>query len=165
MRNTLFSSITISSRSSLHRPPLNSFKRTFYTRTITQTPLTTRFINASKLTALLIALAGGSVYLSDTRAGVHAWLGVPLIRALASQDPEQSHTLAIRLLKFIGAHGLITDGGIDGDQLAVEVHLSTCAKKKKRERPYPTPTHTHTQETNLHSITTFTLSFLLGWGS
>lgn len=118
-------------RRSIHinsfRPPsnlrhgFNPAIRPFFTRPSPPTPITTRLMNFSKITGLLIALLGSSVYLSDTRAGLHSWIGVPLIKALASQDPEESHKLAIKLLKFVGAHHLIQDRGVDGDQLAIEV--------------------------------------------
>ncbi|KAH9821759.1 hypothetical protein DFH28DRAFT_1078987 [Melampsora americana] len=96
--------------------------RQFFTRSNpTSNPIITKFIKFSKLTGLLITLIGSSIYLSDTRAGLHSWFGVPLIKALASQDPEESHQLAIKLLKFLGIHHLIQDKGIDGDQLKVEL--------------------------------------------
>ncbi|KAG0143253.1 hypothetical protein CROQUDRAFT_81302 [Cronartium quercuum f. sp. fusiforme G11] len=126
-------------RRSFHQPSLNRFRpqlisnpalhprhqlsiRPIFTRPVrTHTPLSTRLVNFAKLSGLFLAIVGSSIYLSDTRAGLHSWLGVPLIKAIASQDPEESHKLAIRLLKFIGAHHLIKDKGVDGDQLAVEL--------------------------------------------
>lgn len=74
-------------------------------------------------TSLLVALVVGYVYGSDTRASVHRYGLVPLIRLLYP-DAEDAHHMGVDMLKCLYGYGLHPRerGNPDGDgKLATEV--------------------------------------------
>ncbi|KAF4548827.1 Dihydroorotate dehydrogenase-like protein 2 [Elsinoe fawcettii] len=65
----------------------------------------TRLKNLFLGTSLVLALSFTYLYTSDTRASVHQWLIVPLVR-LAYPDAEDAHKVGNKALKFLYTFGL-----------------------------------------------------------
>lgn len=108
-----------SSLSLITKSPLNHH-RSFFSSSKTLdniTPITTRLRNLSKLAILVITLIGSYGYLTDTRASVHSWLAVPLIKFISQDDPENAHHMAIQILKFMGKFHLLQDHVGPKDQM------------------------------------------------
>lgn len=61
---------------------------------------TTRLRNFVSGSGLVLILAFGYLYITDTRASVHQWLIVPTLRLLHS-DPEDAHHAGIRYIKAL----------------------------------------------------------------
>lgn len=59
-----------------------------------------RLRNAVYGTGLVLVLAFGYYYITDTRASVHQWLVVPALRLLHT-DPEEAHHAGIRYIKAL----------------------------------------------------------------
>ncbi|MBW0494856.1 hypothetical protein O181_034571 [Austropuccinia psidii MF-1] len=72
-------------------------------------PITSRLVNLTKLSTLIVTLVALYAYLSDTRAGLHSWLALPLIKSITNDDPEKAHHLAIKILKLLSKYHLIVD--------------------------------------------------------
>ncbi|PLW34634.1 hypothetical protein PCANC_06473 [Puccinia coronata f. sp. avenae] len=81
------------------------------------TTLTTRLINFSKVVVLIGSLVGSYTYLTDTRATVHSWLTVPIIKLITNDEPEEAHHLAIKILKLVSKFHLIKDVKQPNDDL------------------------------------------------
>ncbi|WAQ91422.1 hypothetical protein PtA15_14A306 [Puccinia triticina] len=93
--------------------------RTLFTSagTVTRTTLPTRLINFSKVLVLIGSVIGSYAYLTDTRATIHSWLTVPIIKLITNDDPEEAHHLAIRILKLLSKIHLIRDVPQPNDEL------------------------------------------------
>lgn len=77
--------------------------RTYSTTGLVQRPSRIRNILVASSAALGIWL--GYLYITDTRASVHRWVAVPLIRAVF-KDPEDAHIGGVRMLKELYRFGL-----------------------------------------------------------
>jgi len=81
------------------------------------TTFPTKLINLSKVLVLIASLIGSYAYLTDTRASVHSWLTVPIIKLITHDDPEEAHHLAIKILKLLSKFHLIKDVPQPNDEL------------------------------------------------
>ncbi|KAI7941756.1 hypothetical protein MJO29_013830 [Puccinia striiformis f. sp. tritici] len=97
---------------------LTTTRRTLFTSsTATRTGLPSRLANYSKGILLLGSLLGSYAYITDTRATIHSWLSVPLIKLIANDDPEQSHQIAIKILSLLSKLSIIRDTPQPNDKL------------------------------------------------
>ena len=90
---------------------------------IADNTIVTRFKNLLFGTTLGLVFWFGYLYISDSRAGIHQWAVVPLIR-LIYEDAEESHEAGTQALKSLYAWGLHPRERGDPDKkgdLSVEV--------------------------------------------
>ena len=75
-------------------------------RYVTSPLLKASWLNRRLIITGLLAGAGlGAVYITDTRASVHGWLAIPLVRSLYP-DAEDAHEAGVKLLKALYSYGL-----------------------------------------------------------
>lgn len=84
--------------SSSTRPALTALSRRHTSTDSASSP--TRLRNFIYGSGLVLFLAFGYLYITDTRASIHQWLVVPSLRLLHS-DPEEAHHAGIRYIKAL----------------------------------------------------------------
>ena len=81
----------------------------------------------------------GYIYVTDTRASVHKWLAVPVIRWL-HPDAEDAHaagTRTLRTLWDLGLHPRERGGFDDGGNLSIEVRTPLGLMRRRRRSLLP----------------------------
>lgn len=101
-----------------HRTPTRPTRSLFTSRTAAPP---SRFGTLLRSTVLVGVLGAGYLYISDSRAGVHRWVTIPILHAFTKDDPELAHRLGVEALKANGRLGLVKDRGVDGKELEVEL--------------------------------------------
>lgn len=102
------------------RPAPARLSRTLFTSRALPPPRT-RLGSALRVTVFGAVLVGGYLYISDSRAGFHRWIAVPLLHLATKDDPELAHRIGVEGLKWNSRIGLVKDRGVDEKSLEVEV--------------------------------------------
>ncbi|KAK4701008.1 dihydroorotate dehydrogenase, partial [Phenoliferia sp. Uapishka_3] len=74
--------------------------------------------SAALSTVLITGTAAFIYYARDSQAGVHRWVGLPIVAALTKDDPELAHEIAV---KVIGSGFAPIDRGVDDEVLKMEL--------------------------------------------
>lgn len=112
--------------------PRTSVRNASTAETSSEQPVKTKatgsngFRNALLRTSLAVVVVGGYFYLTDTRASVHRYVVVPLIRWLYpdAEDAHHAGVAALKKLYNLGLHPRERDGPDKDGSLSTEVLFS-----------------------------------------